>query len=371
MKIKVLLCLGFVFFLCITPLRAQEDKALNCGLFVSVIENPVVLSNRAEITKLIEFAKKAHIDTLFVQMYRANKTWFPSEVGDDSPYKNARASVQEDPFCLLIKQAHAAGIEVHAWLNLLSLSTNADAKILKKYGPEILTKNVKEKKTLEDYKIDNQYFLEPGDVRVRVELLTMVGELLRNYPQLDGVEFDYIRYPDKDPWYGHTPMNIERFKKATGITIVREENPRWKDWKRQQFTELLAQLVKKTHTLRPDIHVSTTGCAPYSRAYHEAFQDWPMWINSGLVDFVTLMNYPPDVATFEKYIAGVKSKVIDFKKVNIGIGAYKLVTAPEIFSKQYAVARHAGGRENVVFYYGSLRENPALAHFLLSNAARE
>lgn len=350
------LCLLFIF-----PAPVKSQLFLHRGLFVSVIQDPPVLSSREEIAKLVDFAKKAHIQTLFVQIYRANKTWFASKVGDSQPYEASLKSVSEDPFALLIKQAHASGIEVHAWLNLLSLSGNADAKLLKKYGTEILTKNLKEKKTLDDYKIDNQYFLEPGDLRVREELSNMVEEILRAYPALDGVQFDYIRYPDRNPAYGYTKMNVGRFKKATGLKTVEEESKIWKDWKRNQVTGLLELLVKKARAIRSDIQISTTGCMPYSRAYHEAFQDWPSWLERHLVDFVTVMSYIKNTPEFERYILDVKKKVPDFKKVNIAIGAYALEHLPETFEQQFQLCEKAGSGACVILHYGSLLDDPVLA----------
>jgi uncharacterized lipoprotein YddW (UPF0748 family) len=354
-----ILCMLFVF-----PglAKCQEPKCR--GLFVTMIQNPQVLSSRKEITKLIDFAKKARIKILFVQIYRANQSWFPSQVADSGPYETGLQNLSEDPFALLIKQAHAAGIQVHAWLNMLSLSTNKDAKLLRKYGTDILTRNLKEKKKIEDYKIDDQYFLEPGDPRIQEDLAIMVEEILRAYPSLDGVQFDYIRYPDKNPAYGYTKINIERFKKATGLETIEEHSQVWEDWKRAQVTEFLELLVKRTRKLRPDIQISATGCMPYVRAYYEAFQDWPSWLKRGLVDFVTMMSYSPDPSEFEKWIASAKTKTEDFKKVNIGVGAYKLVHAPRTFEQEFRLCEKAGGGCCVVLHYGSLLENPSLGSFL-------
>jgi uncharacterized lipoprotein YddW (UPF0748 family) len=352
------LCILLVFS---APAKCGEPAPR--ALFVSVVQDPPVLSSREEIVRLIDFAKQARIKILFVQIYRANQAWFPSQVADPAPYEKCLKAVSQDPFALLITQAHQEGIQVHAWLNLLSLATNKDALILKKYGTGVLTKNLKEKKEFEDYKIDNQYFLEPGDPRVREDLTKITEEILRAYPDLDGIQFDYIRYPDPAPHYGYTRSNIEQFKKMTGLETIDDNSPIWKDWKRAQVTDLLALLVKKTRSLRPKIQVSATGCMPYVRAYAEAFQDWPSWIAQGLVDFVTIMDYSPDPSEFERWITTAKAKTADFKKVKIGVGAYKLVRSPEIFEQEFRGCEKMGGT-CAVFHYGSLRENPALERFL-------
>jgi uncharacterized lipoprotein YddW (UPF0748 family) len=285
-------------------------------------------------------------------------------VGDQTPYEKNLKIVGEDPFALLIRKAHAEGIEVHAWLNLLTLSKNINAPLLKKYGPDILTRDTKQKKKIEDYTIDQQYFLEPGDLRVRRELETMVEEVLQTYPSLDGIQFDYIRYPDFHPIYGHTPMNIERFKKATGIRVIKDIDPAWQNWKRAQVTDFLKELIQTVKAIRPKIHISTTGCMSYSRAYYEAFQDWPSWVNTGLVEFVTVMSYPDNVEEFRKNIEDARKRVTDFSKIKLGVGAYKFIAAPLTFTRQFELCERSGSGTCAVFYYGSLLENPALGNYL-------
>jgi uncharacterized lipoprotein YddW (UPF0748 family) len=356
-KYVVLFLTVFMLFF---PAPSFSNSSMERGLFVSLVQNPPTLSSREAIVQLLDFSKQVNIKVLFVQIYRANQAWFPSKIGNSAPYEAAFKTLGEDPFAFLIREAHRTGIEVHAWLNVLSLSENVNAPLLKKYGPDILTRNLEEKKNLEDYKIDNQYFLEPGDPRVRAELGAMVGEIVRAYPELDGVQFDYIRYPDSHPRYGYTKINVDRFKQATGLARPEEGSRIWNDWKRTQVTELLRSLVGEARSVRPDIQVSATGCMSYVRALDEAFQDWPSWVNGGLVDFVTVMNYSPDLAEYERWNAVAKSKVSDPSKLYLGVGAYKLVYSPGTFEKEFRSCEQAGVPLCAVFHYGSLLENQAL-----------
>lgn len=365
----MLFCFCFLFSSDRPGWSAEGPAPFRRGLFVSVIQNPPVLTNRSAISRLVEDAVKTKSQVLFVQIYYANRAWFPSKVGDPTPYEECLKNVGEDPLALLIREAHQQGIQVHAWLNLMSLNNNKNAPLLKKYGPNILTRDRLEKKTLDDYKIDRQFFLEPGDFRVQAEILKMVGEVVSAYPALDGVQFDYIRYPDNHPVYGHAPMNVERFKNATGATQINDEDPLWQNWKRSQVTAFVKQLVQQARSVRPGIQVSATGCMPYARAYFEAFQDWPAWVDQGIVDFVTLMNYSPDPAQFERWNLQAKTKTKDFSKINIGVGAYKLLRLPEVFKKEFESCEKSEGGGCVVFHYGSLLENPALLEPLILNRA--
>ena len=224
---------------------------------------------------------------------------------------------------------------------------------------------VQPKQGIEDYQIDNQYFLEPGDPRVGDEIANIVAELLKHYPTLDGLQFDYIRYPDVHPAYGYTPWNMKRFKKATGESKIIEGSKIWNDWKREQVTGLLKQLVAKTRAIRPKIHISTTGCVSYSRAMEEAFQDWPSWVNHNIVEFVTVMDYPIDIQEFKKHIADAQQRVYDLSKLNVAVGAYKLIDTPEVFTQQYSICRASGVGGCVVFHYGSLFGREALGRDLV------
>lgn len=334
-------------------------------LFVSVIQIPQTLTSPEAVRNLIAYAREADVKTLFVQLYRGDQAWFPSKLADDSPYRAILEKNGEDTFALLLREAKASGIQVHAWLNVLSLSTNRGAPILKKYGLSVLTRKPgPEKKKIEDYLIDNQYFLEPSDSRVREYLLGLIEEVIRTYPQLDGLQVDYIRYPDSEPFYGYTEENLAAFRAASGIQEVSESTPGWKDWRRARVTELVEALSRRIRELKPGIVFSTTGCAPYSRAYHEAFQDWAFWIEKGLVDFVTMMSYPIDPLDLEENLMGAAARADGLSRVNIGIGAYKMVSKHDIFKKQWEICEASGARGCAVFHYGNFLEDPALAKVL-------
>ncbi len=349
----------FVLFFCVGVVVCQAGEVPK-GMFVWSLEEHPVLSSVGQIERMIAFAKKEGIRDIFVQVYRGNKSWFPSEAADDEPYRLCRKQVGQDAFALLIEKAHAQGIAVHAWMNMLSLGGNTDAPLLKKYGSSILTKNREPKRTLADYKIDNQYFLEPTDRRVIRTCVKLVDEVLSQYPALDGIQFDYIRYPDVHPFYGYSDDNIVRYKRAANKIRVVESDPAWKQWKRDSVTALLKRLVDEAKHINPKIHVSTTGCLSYGRALDEAMQDWPSWINTGLVEFVTLMNYPQDTATYINNIKGIKMHLQNLNRVNMAVGLYKNVQSPAVFKEHYAACLEGSPRSCVFFHYNNFLENPDL-----------
>ncbi|MBL8014397.1 MAG: family 10 glycosylhydrolase, partial [Candidatus Omnitrophica bacterium] len=270
---------------------------------------------------------------------------------------------------VLIQEAHRQGIEVHAWFNVLSLSGNEKAYILRKYGPQVLVTNPKKKIRLQDYKVDNQYFLEPSHPNVKKELLAIVKDLVKSYPQLDGIQFDYIRYPDVDPHYGYSTQNIEEFKKVTGQKDIDESSFVWRDWKRKSVTRLLKALAAQTHLLNPKLRISAAGCMPYIRAYEEAFQDWPYWIDNGIVDFISLMNYAPEPEIFERSLHTALEKTKSFPKIMVSVGAYRFMKEEKKFQEEFNICRDMV-QGCAVFHYGSLLESPELMTALTSDGQK-
>ena len=100
--------------------------------------------------------------------------------------------------------------------------------------------------------------------------------------------------------------------------------------------------------------MSTTGCAPYVRAYEEAFQEWPFWLNSKLVDFVTVMTYAKDPAQFARLVTDAKGRVKDPSRMGLAVGAYELVDDPAGYAQQMQTCREAGAGPCVIFHYGRL-----------------
>ena len=55
-----------------------------------------------------------------------------------------------------------------------------------------------------------------------------------------------------------------------------------------------------------------------------------------------------------------KAKIVDIRKLYLGVPAYKLVRTPEVFEVEWQSWEKSGAALGAVFHYGSLLENPAL-----------
>jgi len=81
-----------------------------------------------------------------------------------------------------------------------------------------------------------------------------------------------------------------------------------------------------------------------------AFQDWPLWLEKEIVDYVVLMNYTRDDRLAKETVRSAlahKGK----GKIFVGIGAFLLKNDPEIFLRQYAIIASLNPDGIVLFSY--------------------
>ncbi len=375
-RVSVLVALFFLFHSFFIEGTLQAEIAPRRGLWVSVIEEKAVLGDRKKIDELVRFSKRQGFDTLFVQVYRAGEAWLPSAGKDPS-------------VGYLIREAHANRIEVHAWINALSVAENRNAPILEKYGEGVLTRDQHgdlplregEKETGRDsldspsgqFELERQLFLEPGDARVREYLSGAVDEIVATYPGLDGIHFDYIRYPGVVPFvpgsrfnnlgltYGYAEYNIRRFKDKTGIDPrkvagQREDAAAWDQWKRDQVTDTLKALVRSARKVNPKLRISCAVLPSLDRFYEGAFQDWPSWLEEGFVDFVVLMNYTDDRRRFRLAGEAAVGMSGDSRRILLGVGSHLLKKGPMEIRDFFEVSESLPVGGIVVFNYTSFRE---------------
>lgn len=297
----------------------KQSDIINKGVWVSVFSEKKVLYSKEAALKLIDTCKKYNLNEIYLQIYRAGIAYYDSKILDRKQYEQILQSFGADPIDFLIDEALRSGIKVFAWVNVLSLSQNKDADIVKKLGDSILTrdqylrlslKGDGDNQTDKYYLREDQLFLEPGDPLVQDYILSVVKEISKRYTKLSGVHLDYIRYPYPVPYnpsskfgnyglnYGYGQSCVAKFKEATGINALALKNSNefaaWDDWRRAQVTNIVKKISSFLKSNFPEMLLSSAVMPSSERAYTVLFQDWPLWLEQGIVDYVVLMNYTKD-----------------------------------------------------------------------------
>jgi len=200
------------------------------------------------------------------------------------------------------------------------------------------------------YLRDEQLFLEPGDPRVGGYIVLIIDEIIDRYPDLSGVHLDYVRYPYPVPFiprssfnkygltYGYGEENIKRFKENKGLDPLsmpdnNENSLIWDSWKRGQVTNLVGMITRAIKDKSPKMLVSCAVVPSPDTAFSAAFQDWPSWLENGIVDYVVLMNYTKD----NQLAKEVTRSALAHRgkgKVYIGIGNFLMKSDLRILSEQ-------------------------------------
>ena len=155
-------------------------------------------------------------------------------------------------------------------------------------------------------------------------------EVVRNY-DVDGIHFDYIRYPENDCCY--CTGCSARFQSQTGKTVANWPadvlvasalRNSFLDWRRAQITRLVTAVHAGVKAIKPGVQVSAAVFPDAASAFDDVGQDWRLWITNGIVDFVCPMDYTTDLSQFTNLVAQQVSYAAGRIPVYPGIGAFIL-----------------------------------------------
>lgn len=198
----------------------------------------------------------------------------------------------------ILTECGMRGIEVHAWV-VLWKSTHADSSLLDSLSGEgMLQVNLTG---------DTLPWLCPTDP-ASIELETaLVLEMLERFP-LDGVQFDYIRFPNDRSCYCEGCR--ARFQEETGLSAGS-----WPDavapggslrdlysaWRVRRITNALAVLSEAVRQRGIPVSVAVFPDCRDALGYG---QDWVDWSRRGIVDMIYPMNYFSTTPELEDALAG-------------------------------------------------------------------
>lgn len=360
------------------PARFREVRAL------WVVRSTLTSPDR--IRTMVERAHGAGFNTLVVQVRGRGDAYYASEL---EPRADALAAQPAtfDPLALVLEEAHARGMAVHAWLNAHLVAdarvTPGDRGHVVRARPDLLAVprelsaglyatdpyDPSYVEALRRHAWENRARVEglytnPSHPDVHDRIRDVWVDVVRRYP-VDGVHFDYARYPH--PTYDYSRPSLEAFvrwarprvgSRALGVATADHRNPlawveafpeEWDRFRREQITSLVARVYRDVKAVRPDVVVSAAVFADRIDAYGARYQDWGGWLDEGIVDVVAPMAYSPDDRAFRRHVAAAVEAAGDARRVWAGIGAY--LTGFDGTVRKIGIAREVGATGVVLFSY--------------------
>lgn len=216
-----------------------------------------------------------------------------------------------------VAAAHRHGLEVHVWKVNYNLST----------APKDFVARMREAgRTQVSARGEAHDWLCPSHPEnQRLEVDSML-EVARRYA-VDGLHFDYIRYPDGDHCYCDGCR--KRFESESGRAVEKwpddcyrgARRDEYRDWRCRQITRVVKALHDEAKQLSPKLKISAAVFGSYPSCRESVGQDWPEWIKAGLLDFVCPMDYTESDETFGSLVENQMQLVAGRIPVYPGIGA--------------------------------------------------
>ncbi len=274
------------------------------GLWVATVLNidypskpttdPEIL--KSEAIKILEDAKNTGFNAVFLQVRPASDALYKSKYYPWSKYLTGKQGLMcnngFDPLEFWVKEAHARGIELHAWINPYRATKKVAAEANYDYsGLDASNPAVVHPEWTVKYPDGNLYF-DPGIPEVRKMISDSVLEIIENY-DVDGIHMDDYFYPGKN---FDDKASFQKYGKAFSNKD---------DWRRDNVNKLIADLSKVVKSASPKVRF---GVSPFGiwankgtnalgsdtkglQSYYDHFADTRKWAKEGMVDYIAPQIY--------------------------------------------------------------------------------
>jgi len=188
--------------------------------------------NEVQTDTMIQVARDNNVNAIFVEIRKTGDAYY---ISDFIPRATNIAGNYPDPLGDMIAKCHDTSdgrqyIEVHAWIvpyrAWSASSAPPDWNILHLH-PEWIT--------YDENGNEGLGVLDPGVPDVLDHLIQVITELVEDY-DVDGIHYDYFRYPEGGNHLGYNPVSINRFNARYGRSGKPGiSDPDWCEFRRGQI----------------------------------------------------------------------------------------------------------------------------------------
>ncbi|MGG6239484.1 glycoside hydrolase family 10 protein [Nodosilinea sp. AN01ver1] len=202
-------------------------------------------------------------------------------------------------------------------------------------------------------------WMNPFHPQVQKFQLELINDLVSNY-EIDGFQFDdHLGLPVD---FGYDPFTINLYRAEHGGQAPPSDpqDAEWMAWRASKISDFLGEVYKLVKARRPNAVVSISP-NPYPFAYANYLQDWPTWVNRGIVDELVVQVYRSDQNRF-MWEMNKPSIQAARRKIPVSIGILSgLRAAPvkmDFITDQMTAVRDRAYSGMSFFFYESLWISP-------------
>lgn len=281
------------------------------------------VKTKEDVVYIVSKLADAGINNIFLETYYHGMTIFPSKTMVKYGF------IEENPIFgnldvlrTFIDEAHKRNVKVNIWFETFYVGNKrpeANKKSILAVNPSWanLTKKAYDSdKPVSCTAEHNGYFLDPSNPEVQTFLLQLVCEIIYKY-QPDGINMDYIRYPQSTPpkaagseasAWGYTCCAREDFKATYGVDPVCLTPcdscwQTWNDYRRGKITEFVRRMSKICRSNK--VNLTAVIFPGKYTALENKHQDWEVWTANDYIDGFTPLFLTCDPVTASDMMKGI------------------------------------------------------------------
>lgn len=340
MPFRRLLVIAFVLGSCLHGSSAARAEVR--AVWVSRWE----FKSEADIREMMAWLAEQGFNVVLFQVRGQGTVYYRSAI--EPPAETLAGTSGWDPLAVALQEAQARGLQLHAWINVFpgwrGETPHPDPRQLWNFHRDWFLMSVDGSR---DFRAAEYAFLTPTLPSVRSYLVSLLRELWTSYP-VDGIHFDYIRYPG--PGYGYDPESLLLFRGTTGLE-PEEDLLAWDDFRREAITQFLREIRQALDAEGKQLRLSAAVIGDWRMGRSVFLQDSHQWMSESLLDAIFPMTYTPDTTRFAREI---REHQLDAHATRVYPGI--LVERNPNWPQEIAIARRLGTGGFCLFSYGGLRK---------------
>jgi uncharacterized lipoprotein YddW (UPF0748 family) len=290
---------------------------------------------------------EAGFTAIFPNLLWGGVAYYPSQVLPVAPEVAARG----DQIAACLAACRKYGVEIHVW----KVNWNTGHRV----PAEFLERMRRAGRLQASAKGREEPWLCPSHPENQALEVAAMVEVARAYG-VDGIHFDYIRYPDNDHCF--CAGCRERFGRAVGAELTRwpaealaggRWRAEWLEWRRRNITAVVEAVHTQAQAARPGVKISAAVFRNWTSDRDGVAQDWKLWCDRGWLDFVCPMDYTNSDRQFENWVEqqrGWAGKVPVYPGIGVSSSTSRLPVDQVI--AQIAAARRQAPGGFILFNYG-------------------
>lgn len=313
-------------------------------------------SNQEQVEEFLDQVKLMGINRIYLNTNFNGRAIYKSEYLITSLTGSNNYGEYDDYLECFIEEAHLRNIEVYAWTNTLIAGDGSDNTFYSSKGWLLRGFNGENNH-------GGMYFIDISNDDAFAFLIDVFSELSSKY-NLDGIEYDFIRFPNGNAHnytgvientanfvdWGYTDSFLSKFALEYSLTGDIKELIRTNQTIRNNFTNfkmnfLTTRVEELSNAIRDNnekIKISAAVMPSISGAKQAYLQDWETWIKNGYVDVLEPMIYTADNNHLQNSITNMKNVVGDYATIVAGIFPEGSNGANSMNSSQIAILEDLG-----------------------------